>query len=212
MVNKKLIMAFSKFAMVAILASSVSGVAYAQDGDLWKDDVNLGGIGNVLLHNKSSIFNMIRYMDTYGYEVENKIYDASKVNEQFNSNPNATIEAIKSKITTNLTAICDVPVASGVVVQSVSATNGENGLVVTVVFNKELGTGTFSPKVLVDGIVFNMLFDDNGHTDIDYNQSTYTAKLPYPKIQTKNVAQNVDISITLGDQVKTISIVIPAAQ
>ncbi|MBU3190287.1 hypothetical protein K9O30_01845 [Clostridium bowmanii] len=119
MVNKKLIIGFSKLAVIVILASSVSEVAYAKDGDLWKDGINIGGISNVLLHNKSVIFNMIRHMDTYGYEVANKVYDASKVNEKFNSNPDATIEAVQSKITTILTPEVSV---SEVMVLSVKAT------------------------------------------------------------------------------------------
>ncbi|MFT5871809.1 MAG: hypothetical protein ACI8WT_000733 [Clostridium sp.] len=130
MTNKKLYMGLSKFAISVMIAISISGTVYAKDGDIYNtDNSNLGGIGDILLHNKSAIFNLIKNINTYGYEVDNKLYSASQVNEQFNKNPGATAFIIHASIKTALTPKCTAPGT----VASVSAI-GVNSL--KVVFNQ----------------------------------------------------------------------------
>ncbi|MFT5874687.1 MAG: hypothetical protein ACI8WT_003658 [Clostridium sp.] len=110
MVEKNLYRGFSKFVIAVIIIFSVSGVVYAEDGDIYNaSNTNLGGIGNILLHNKSDIFNMIRNMSKYGYEVNNKIYNASEANDQFAKNPNETVIAVQKAIKANLIPKGDVP-------------------------------------------------------------------------------------------------------
>ncbi|MBU3190282.1 hypothetical protein K9O30_01870 [Clostridium bowmanii] len=50
MINKKIFRGFSKFVIATIIMSSLSVVAYAKDEDIWKDNANLGGIDNIILH------------------------------------------------------------------------------------------------------------------------------------------------------------------
>ncbi|MFT5871816.1 MAG: hypothetical protein ACI8WT_000740 [Clostridium sp.] len=113
MINKKLCSRLLTVAIVAIISVSVSRVTYAIDGDIYKsDNTKLGSMGNVLLHNRSAIFDLIRHLNTYTYEVDNKLYNAADVNEQFNKNPGATVETVQDVVKTILTSKGDVPVVS----------------------------------------------------------------------------------------------------
>ncbi|MBU3190279.1 hypothetical protein K9O30_01890 [Clostridium bowmanii] len=110
MTNKKLYRGLSTFAMSVLIVCSVSSIVYAKDGDIYNtDNTNLGGIGNILLHNKSAIFNLIKNIETYEYEVANKLYAASQVNEQFIKNPDATVVAVHAAVKANLIPIVAAP-------------------------------------------------------------------------------------------------------
>jgi hypothetical protein len=124
MANKKLIMGMSTVALAAIMAASVNSSVYAADGDLWKDGTKIGGISQVVLQHKA--FDLIRNIDTYGYEVESKLYDVTEVNNVFKANPTATTATIQASVKADLTAVVDVPVVeTELKVSSVSAINAE---------------------------------------------------------------------------------------
>ncbi|MFT5871817.1 MAG: hypothetical protein ACI8WT_000741 [Clostridium sp.] len=105
MINKKIYIRLSKFAIATMIASSFNVAVYAKDGDLWKANSNLGGIDNVLLHNRSAVFDLLRNTSTYGYEVSNKLYNADQVNKLFIENPTETIATIQAFVLTTLTSI-----------------------------------------------------------------------------------------------------------
>ncbi|MBU3190283.1 hypothetical protein K9O30_01865 [Clostridium bowmanii] len=120
--NKKLCVVLSKFAIAVTIAASVSVPVYAADGDIYnKASENLGSIGNILLRHKSELFTMIRSMNTYKYEVGGKMYDASDVNDKFNSLPGSAIGIVHSNIKASLTPTGDVQeaVPDGFAVKSI---------------------------------------------------------------------------------------------
>ncbi|MBU3190324.1 hypothetical protein K9O30_01660 [Clostridium bowmanii] len=136
MANKKIFMGLSTVAIAAIMAASVSSSVYAADGDLYKGNTNLGGIGHVLLTSKSTIFDMITKLDTYGYEVTGNIYDAAKVNAIFEANPTASLATIQASVKADLEIESPVPVVvAELKVSSVSAINATQ---VNVVFSAAL--------------------------------------------------------------------------
>ncbi|MFL0194313.1 hypothetical protein ACJDU8_01795 [Clostridium sp. WILCCON 0269] len=99
MISKKVYMGLSKVAIAAIIATSLGGVAYVKDGDIYNMSTtpvtDKGSIGSILL-NKSTFFDLILNMNNYGYEVGGKIYKASDASNQWNANPTATAATIYS--------------------------------------------------------------------------------------------------------------------
>ncbi|MFL0198718.1 hypothetical protein ACJDU8_24650 [Clostridium sp. WILCCON 0269] len=152
MANKKIYMGLSKIAIAAIIATSLSGVVYAKDGDIYKLPVapstsvtNEGGIGNIIL-NKSSLIDLIVNMSKYGYEAGSKIYKASDANAQWNANPTATSATIYSNIEKSDTALNYTPVAtSNTLVGTFSSVFGQSYVTAT------LPTGATIKSVTSDG-------------------------------------------------------------
>ncbi|MFL0198682.1 G1 family glutamic endopeptidase [Clostridium sp. WILCCON 0269] len=127
MISKKVCMELSKIAIAIIIAASLGGVVYAKEGDIYNISTtpvtDEGSISNILLNNRTTLFDLILNMSSYGYEVGGKIYNASDANKQFAATPTATIETIYSDIEQNDTPTSYTP-QSGATVSSVSATNG----------------------------------------------------------------------------------------
>ncbi|MFT5872989.1 MAG: hypothetical protein ACI8WT_001930 [Clostridium sp.] len=110
MINKKMYVRLSKLAIATMIASSLNVAVYAKDGDLWKANSNLGGIGNVLLHNRPAVFDLIKNTSTYEYEVANKLYNADQVNNLFNEKPTETSVEIEASVVSTLTSTAPVPI------------------------------------------------------------------------------------------------------
>ncbi|MFL0194335.1 X2-like carbohydrate binding domain-containing protein [Clostridium sp. WILCCON 0269] len=112
MISKKVCMGLSKIAIATIIATSLGGVVYAKDGDIYNISTtpvtDKGSIGSILL-NKSTLFDLIANMGNYGYEVGGKIYKASDANAQWNANPTATAATIYSNIEASCTSVMNVP-------------------------------------------------------------------------------------------------------
>ncbi|MFT5871814.1 MAG: hypothetical protein ACI8WT_000738 [Clostridium sp.] len=124
MISKKIFMGLSKFAIVAIIASSLSMTVYAKDGDVWKENSNLGGIGDILLHNHTIIFDLIKNTSTYEYEVSNELYSVDQVNKIFIENPTKTTKTIQESVLLILESTAPVPIdTTGLVVSTVSVIN-----------------------------------------------------------------------------------------
>ncbi|MCB2339561.1 hypothetical protein [Clostridium estertheticum] len=205
--SKKILSVLSVAIMTAIITLSMSVQAKAANGYIYK----IGDYTKVA-YTKAQTANFANqkqiglYSSTYGYELNGKIYkfdDLTTIYTKYKQNFTDTLIALS----TEGYSIGDVGTSSSTLaIKSVNANNGNNGLVVTVVFNQNL-EGSFSTEALVNGI--SVL---TGTANFDYNKDTHTATVTYAKIETKSVAQNVNVSITLGNQIKTTFLVVAAAQ
>ncbi|MFL0198586.1 hypothetical protein ACJDU8_23960 [Clostridium sp. WILCCON 0269] len=108
MINKRVYMRLSKIAIATIIVTSLGGVAYAKDGDIYNISTTpITDEGSI--DNRTTLFDLILNMSSYGYEISNEIYKASDINNAFKANPTEAIDTIYSDIKTHLTPIMDVP-------------------------------------------------------------------------------------------------------
>ncbi|MFL0194317.1 hypothetical protein ACJDU8_01815 [Clostridium sp. WILCCON 0269] len=150
MANKKIYMGLSKVAIAAIIATSLSGVVYAKEGDIYKlptgsatSITDEGSIGNILLNNRSTLSDLILNMSTYGYEAGSKIYNATDANNQWKANPTASAATIYSYMEKNNTPTSYTPQAT--LTGNYNSTFGQNYVTVT------LPSGATVKSVASDG-------------------------------------------------------------
>ncbi|MFT5871825.1 MAG: hypothetical protein ACI8WT_000749 [Clostridium sp.] len=106
MKNNKSFKTIAKVLSTVVILSSMSMSVFAKDGDIYNSsDVNLGGIGNILLNKRETVFDMIRNLDEYKYEISNDKYNAYEVNDIFNTNVENTIPEIYTKVKNKLIAL-----------------------------------------------------------------------------------------------------------
>ena len=63
MLNKRIYKGLSIFAITIVVAFSLSGTVYAANGDIWRNNVKVGSLSNLILNNDTTtIFDMISDM------------------------------------------------------------------------------------------------------------------------------------------------------
>ncbi|MFL0194361.1 beta strand repeat-containing protein [Clostridium sp. WILCCON 0269] len=198
MANKKIYMGLTKIAIATIIATSLGGVAYAKDGDIYKLPVapstsvtNEGGIGNIVL-NKSSLLDLIVNMSNYGYEAGGKIYKASDANAQWNANPTAAAATIYAAIAANATPTSYTPVAAAGTISSVSAINGT----VTVTFSSALAAAPALTDFAVTQTIGTGTATTVVPTAVTMDSTNTIATLTVPTVTASTADQSVVDSVS----------------
>jgi hypothetical protein len=112
MTNKKVYRGLSKIAIATIILTFSGSVVYAKDGDLYDTTTNSltyeGNISQIILKDKGTLLDIMKNEENYGYEISNKIYKLSDVNNAFTTNSEESLDTIYSKIENNYTPLMNV--------------------------------------------------------------------------------------------------------
>ncbi|MBU3190278.1 carboxypeptidase-like regulatory domain-containing protein [Clostridium bowmanii] len=97
-------------AILVLLLMFIPIQAHAQNGDIWVNGVNKGGIAFILINDRPTFFNIVRDPSASSYEVNNNLYEVNKANDVFNELANSNMSLLEKQNKIKETVVIKAPI------------------------------------------------------------------------------------------------------